>query len=102
MPLPDDKWAKGKCGFKGLQYMSLEIATIMSPVGVNSEIISDGINGFLADSDDEWFQKLCFLIDSETLRSEFGKKARETIVKYYSVESQKNKYLEILHNAAKS
>lgn len=102
MPLPDDQWAKGKCGFKGLQYMALEIATIMSPVGVNSEIISDGTNGFLADSEDEWIQKLCLLIESESLRNEFGKKARETIVKYYSVESQKNKYLEILHNAAKS
>ncbi len=101
MPLPDDKWAKGKCGFKGLQYMSLEIATIMSPVGVNCEIINNGINGFLADSEEEWFEKLSLLIESESLRQEFGKKARETILKSFSVESQKNTYLKIFEMAVK-
>lgn len=93
MPLPDDEWSKGKCGFKGLQYMALEIPTIMSPVGVNTEIIKDGINGFLASSEDEWVEKLSLLIESQGLRSKIGKAGRQTVMEKYSVESQKNNYL---------
>lgn len=54
MPLPDDEWAKGKCGLKGLAYMSVETSPVMSPVGVNSEIIRNGQNGFLAATDEDW------------------------------------------------
>jgi hypothetical protein len=55
MPLPDDEWSKGKCGLKGLQYMALEIPTVMAAVGVNKSIIDDGTNGFLACDDQTWF-----------------------------------------------
>ena len=95
MPLPDDAWAKGKCGFKGLQYMALEIPTIMSPVGVNTEIIDDGKNGFFATTDDEWFEVLCKLIDDEQLRKTIGKEGRKTIVERYSVNSQRETYLSL-------
>lgn len=94
MPLPDDKWSKGKCGFKGLQYMSLQIATIMSPVGVNSEIIQNGINGFLASTETEWIEKLSLLISNTELRNQLGKQARQTIIEKYSVEAWKEKYLQ--------
>ena len=93
MPLPDDEWAKGKCGLKGLQYMALEIPTIMSPVGVNSEIISDGINGFLAHEVSEWVDKLEILINDADLRMRMGKEAKKTVEVNYSVESHKQTYL---------
>lgn len=96
MPLPDDEWAKGKCGLKGLQYMALEIATIMSPVGVNIEIIEDGENGFLADSVADWVNKIGLLVESEDLRKKLGKEGRETVIKEYSVKSQEANYLEFI------
>lgn len=101
MPLPDDKWANGKCGLKGLQYMALKIPTIMSPVGVNTDIIKDGANGFLAGEEAEWMDKLSLLIESEELRIKMGKAARETVVNEYSVESQKYRYLEYFNELLK-
>ena len=96
MPLPDDRWAKGKCGLKGLQYMALEIPTVMSPVGVNREIIEDGVNGFLASSVDDWSEKLVGLVESAELRRCMGTAARQTVVDRYSMESQKGNYLAAL------
>lgn len=93
MPLPDNEWARGKCGMKGLQYMALEVATIMSAVGTNKDIIQDGKNGFLALSEEEWFQKLSQLIDSKTLRKEFGKAGRKTVAEKYSSQAIRDNYL---------
>lgn len=95
MPLPDDEWTKGKCGLKGLQYMALEVPTIMSAVGVNTNIIRDGKNGFLASSEQEWFEKLCRLIETPQLRKELGKQGRITVQQNYSVQSQKQRYLKL-------
>ncbi len=93
MPLPNDEWANGKCGLKGLQYMALEIPTIMSPVGVNKDIIEQGVNGFLADSENEWVDTISLLIEGASLRKKVGEQARLTVEKNYSVKSQENNYL---------
>jgi glycosyltransferase involved in cell wall biosynthesis len=95
MPLPDDQWTQGKCGLKGLSYMACEVATVMSNVGVNSEIIESGINGYLATSEIEWFDILSLLIEDKKLREELGKKGRESVLKHYSVEANKDKYLRL-------
>jgi len=93
MPLPDDEWSRGKCGLKGLQYMALEIATVMSPVGVNAEIIRDGENGMLAGTDEEWVAKLSLLVENPELRRRLGQAGRRTVLDGYSVHAQKNNYL---------
>lgn len=96
MPLPNDEWSKGKCGFKGLQYMALRIPTIMSPVGVNNEIITNGDNGFLASGQEDWFAKLCQLIENENLRKKIGNTGYQTIASEYSKAAWKEKYINLL------
>jgi glycosyltransferase involved in cell wall biosynthesis len=93
MPLPDDEWAKGKCGLKGLQYMSLQVPTVMSPVGVNSEIIQNGVNGMLATTEEEWLKAITQLIEAPELRRKIGQASRQTVLEKYSVEAWKNFYL---------
>lgn len=97
MPLPDDEWTRGKCAMKGLQYMGAGIPTVMSPVGVNREVIQDGENGFLAATDEEWFLKLSALIDSIELRKKMAVNGRETIEKKFSVKVNAPFYLKILN-----
>ncbi len=97
MPLPNDEWAKGKCACKGIQYMAMAIPTIMSPVGVNTEVIQDGINGYLADSNEEWLAKLSLLIESEIARKTIGNAGFKTVMDHYSVLSQQNNYLKYLN-----
>jgi glycosyltransferase involved in cell wall biosynthesis len=94
MPLPDDEWTKGKCGLKGLQYMAIGIPTLMSPVGVNTEIIQHGVNGYLPATTDAWVQYLSLLIDNKELRRQIGEEGRKTVVEKYSVDVWKEKYLE--------
>lgn len=100
MPLPDDLWTRGKCGMKALQYMGLGIPTICSPVGVNSTIIDDGRNGFLADSPDEWIAKLKLLIDSAEMRFKIGEEGRKTVDEEYSAKCHAPRVYEIFASVA--
>jgi glycosyltransferase involved in cell wall biosynthesis len=96
MPLPDDAWARGKCGLKALQFMAMQIPVVTSPVGVNSDIVDEGANGYLAATEDEWFERLAALVESAEQRREFGRAARDTVVNRYSVASQREAYLDRL------
>lgn len=95
MPLKDDQWAEGKCGFKGLQYMALEIPSILSPVGVNEEIVTHNINGILCSSAQEWKEALTKLITNKEFREELGKKGRQVISERYSTAANKEIYLNL-------
>lgn len=101
MPLPDDNWSKGKCGLKALQYMALEIPTICSPVGVNSTIIKDGENGFLAESREDWIEKIKLLIHLPELRQKLGRAGRETVECEYSAKVVAPQVLEVFRSAVK-
>lgn len=95
MPLPDDEWTKGKCGFKALQYMAMEIPAVVSRVGVNSNIVDHGINGFLATSEADWFNFLSQLINDSVLRKKMGKSGRKKVIDHYSVSSNASNFLSL-------
>jgi glycosyltransferase involved in cell wall biosynthesis len=102
MPLKQNEWSEGKCAFKGLQYMSLGISTVMSPVGMNNQLINNGENGYLAESIQDWLDALTKLIENRELRRKIGLAGNQTVLKYYSVEALKNSYLEIFNQIAKN
>ena len=84
-PLEDDDWARGKCGFKAIQFMACGVPVIASAVGVNREIIRDGENGFLASTPEEWAAKLDRLLTDADLRCRFSIAGRKTIEQKYSL-----------------
>lgn len=99
-PLTDDEWTRGKCGFRALQYMAVGIPAVVSPVGVNRDIVNDGVNGFLAESEDEWFAKLSQLIENRELRRRFGQRGRSIVERDYSLSATLPKLAAALKSAA--
>lgn len=95
MPLPDDEWANGKCGFKALQYMSMKIPTVVSPVGVNTKIVEPSINGFYASSQEDWINALERLINDSALRQRLGENGRKKVIESYSVDSNASTFLSL-------
>lgn len=92
MPLEKDPWCEGKCGFKLIQYLSVGIPAIASPIGVNQAIIEDGKNGFLCETKEEWDRALSFLIEQTDKRTKMGELGRSKIENEYSISSQSVKY----------
>jgi glycosyltransferase involved in cell wall biosynthesis len=95
MPLPDDIWSKGKCGFKALQYMSLGIPAIVSEVGVNSQIVDHGVNGFICSTEQEWFESISKLITDRSELKKLSDSTRQKVIAKYSVSSNTPNFLSL-------
>jgi glycosyltransferase involved in cell wall biosynthesis len=87
MPLPDDDWARFKCGLKLIQYMAAGLPAVASPVGVNPQIVAHGETGFLAESSDAWVEFLSRLVSDHELRARMGRAGRAVIESRYSIEA---------------
>jgi glycosyltransferase involved in cell wall biosynthesis len=96
MPLFDDLWSKGKCGLKILQYQSVGVPVVCTPVGINRDIIEDGVNGFWAQNEGEWRERLLKLIKEEGLWKEMGIKGRKTVERAYSLKVNAPRMLDVL------
>lgn len=87
MPLADNLWARGKCSFKMLQYMSCGLPVVVSPVGMNSEVLAHSALGLAASTEDEWIDALTELIRDPLLRARMGAAGRMTVENHYSIRS---------------
>jgi glycosyltransferase involved in cell wall biosynthesis len=99
-PLTDDPWARGKCGFKAIQYLACGVASVSSPVGVVREIVRPGVDGLLADSPGAWRDALAELLGSVDARVRFAEAARARAVERYSLRSATPQFLSGLGRVA--
>jgi glycosyltransferase involved in cell wall biosynthesis len=100
MPLHHTKRALGKCAFKAIQYMAVGVPAIITPVGMNAAVVEDGVHGFLADSPEEWREKLERLITDAALRAQMGEVARERVIAEYSHEANYPKFKRVMETVA--
>ena len=94
-PLPDDRFTRGKCGFKILQYFAAGLPTIASPIGVNSEFLKKSKAGFLADKCEEWILAVERLMGDEVMRDEM-KRSAKTYVSDFDSEIIGKRFAEII------
>lgn len=102
MPLSDDKWTRGKCSFKMLQYMAVGLPVVVSPVGMNKEVLEKDNVGFGATSDDEWYDCLKTLYEDRTLQLKLGNAARRVVEQDFSAAVIADRLAHILKKAAVS
>lgn len=99
-PLTHDQWSLGKCGFKAIEFMACGVPVVAAAVGVNREIIEDGVNGFLASTEDEWTDKVGRLIADPALRARLASAGRRTIEERYSLHVNAPRLAAVLRQAA--
>jgi glycosyltransferase involved in cell wall biosynthesis len=88
LPLPDDRWTRGKCAFKALQYMAASLPVVASPVGMNREVVEDGATGRLAESEDDWESALRSLLDDGEARAGMGRAGRRRVEERFAASVQ--------------
>jgi len=101
MPLNDDLWSRGKCGLKIVQYLSVGVPVVCTPVGINCDIVRDGYNGFWATSVQEWVDRIATLICEPAVRARMGQEGIETVEKGYSLAVTSEKFFEVLQSLSR-
>src|SRR5690554_1250676 len=86
MPLPDNPWERGKCGYKLIQYMACGVPVVATPIGINKDIVHHGVNGYLACDEDEWVDCLGKFVTDVKIRQEMGRKGYALVQKNYTLE----------------
>jgi glycosyltransferase involved in cell wall biosynthesis len=100
MPLPQGAWEYGKSGYKLVQYMAASRPVVASPVGVNCDVVKEGVNGFFAITEEEWIANLERFRGNTNLTSALGAAARQTVEASFSLRATVPKIAKILLSAA--
>lgn len=100
MPLPNTPWMQGKCGYKLIQYMAGGLPVVASPVGVNKDIVEHGVNGFLAETDQEWRLAIETLLSDANLRHRMGTAGRKKVEERYSLQVWGPRVAQMLRHVA--
>jgi glycosyltransferase involved in cell wall biosynthesis len=100
MPLPDSPWERGKCGYKLIQYMASGKPVVASPVGVNTTLVREGENGFLATDPASWARALTVLRDDPALSASMGAAGRRLVAASYDLRSQLPRLAAIIRSAS--
>lgn len=96
MPLRNSHWEMGKCAYKLIQYMACGIPVIASPVGMNIDVVDHDVDGFLAKTEEEWYDDIKILVLDYRKRKEFGLKGRDKVREHYSLQVTQNILYDIL------
>jgi glycosyltransferase involved in cell wall biosynthesis len=101
MPLPDEPWEHGKCGYKLIQYMACGVPVIASPVGVNRQIVEQGSNGFLASTHVDWVNALLTLVDNRELAWQMGQTGRAKVERRYCLQVTTPRLMELMFHVCR-
>lgn len=99
--MPAD-WILAKSGFKAIQYMSVGVPFVMSPVGVCAEMGEPNVTHFNADTPEEWERALDKLLSDVILRKEMGRAGRHYSLENYSLTDQTEKLAAVFTDVAKA
>lgn len=102
MPLRDEPFERGKCGYKLIQYMACGVPVIASPVGANMEIVDPGCNGFLAENQNQWFEAIEFLVRNPAKAAAMGLEGRRKVELHYSLHEMAPKLSAVIRSAGQS
>lgn len=100
MPLLDSPFEQGKCGYKLIQYMACGLPVVASPIGVNTQIVQPGVNGFLASTPEQWLAALAQLLQDSALRLQMGREGRLQVEHTYCIQQTGSKLATLLRSAA--
>lgn len=99
--LPDDLWSQGKCGLKVLQYMAAGLPVIANPIGIQRELVTPGVTGFLVSSEQELVTAVDQLANDPELRRRMGQAGRKRVEDSFSTSHSAKLWIQLFDSVGK-